>query len=368
MRKSINKIRFHQGLLFAICFLATLNSNAEEIVAKGPPPSPVKVQEVRIVDELPTASMMGTVYSQNQVQLTAGVNGRLEWVAEPGSYLRKGELVAQLELLPLQLRQSERIAQYKRAQINLDYLTKELKRQNELRTKNNTSIIQLEQTQSQVDLAKSDLEIAELQLKQINQQLERATIISPFEGVVTQRLRRAGYDVGRSDVLVQMLDTKHLEIRVAIPVKYLAYTQPGTPVTLSSRDSENSHIVVNANATTIIPTADPLSQTFEMRVEVPSHGIDIWSTGQLVEVQFPIQTKRMTLAVHRDALILRNDGTYVVKIDENNKAHRLKVHVGKGKNNWVSITGEIKQGDRVAIRGAERLTEGQTVTIQTAGK
>ena len=68
--------------------------------------------------------------------------------------------------------------------------------------------------------------------------------------------------------------------------------------------------------------------------------------------------------MHRDALILRKDGTYVVKVGNDNKVHRLQVSVGKGVRDRVSVTGELSDGDKVAIRGAERLNEGQSVVIQ----
>ena len=334
--------------------------------AAEPPPSPVKVAEVKASEKSPTADIMGTVYSRNQVQLSAGVTGKLEWVAEPGTYLKKGDLVAQIELLPLQLRQAEQSAQLKRAQINSQYLERELKRQRELRQKNSASQFQLEQTESQYELAKSDIEIADLQLKQINDQLSRATIRSPFEGVVTERLRRAGFDVGRSDILVQLLDTESLEVRLFVPIKYLAFTKPGSKVTLSSGDF-GQPLSVDAMATTIIPAADPRSQTFEMRVNVPAQGQEYWAAGQLIKVSIPVELQRSALTVHRDALILRRDGTYVVKIDSENTAHRLKVKVGKGQGDWVMIEGDLQQGDQVATRGAERLREGQKVVVQVAG-
>lgn len=336
------------------------------VFAAEPPPSPVKVAEVKASEISPTADIMGTVYSKNQVQLTAGVAGKLEWVAEPGTYLKQGDLVAQIELLPLQLRQAEQTAQLKRARINLQYLERELQRQRELRLKNSASQFQLEQTESQYELAKSDIEIADLQLKQINDQLSRATIRSPFEGVVTERLRRAGTDVSRSDVLVQVLDTESLEVRLFVPVKYLAFTKPGSKVTLSSGEFGQS-LSLDALATTIIPAADPRSQTFEMRINVPNKGQEYWAAGQLIRVSIPVESQRTALTIHRDALILRRDGTYVVKIDEDNTAHRLKVKVGKGNGDWVMVEGDLKQGDQVATRGAERLREGQKVIVQSTG-
>ena len=86
--------------------------------------------------------------------------------------------------------------------------------------------------------------------------------------------------------------------------------------------------------------------------------------GQLVKVTVPIQATKNTLTVHRDALILRKDGTYVVKIDIDNKVHRLPVIVQNGTFDRVSIEGDLKAGDNVAIRGAERLNEGQQVVVQ----
>ncbi len=107
---------------------------------------------------------------------------------------------------------------------------------------------------------------------------------------------------------------------------------------------------------------------FEVRIEIPSHLNEQWAAGQLVKVTVPVQQATPTLTVHRDALILRKDGTYVVKVDAENKATRLLVTVGRGSFDRVSISGktmgELNDGDNVAIRGAERLTDGQTVIIQ----
>ena len=361
LNRSIKVQNWFPYLFAALLITSNLAVNAAEA-----PLSPVAVKQVKSSFSSPTVDIMGTVYSRNQVQLTAGVTGKLEFVAEPGTYLKKGDLVAQIELLPLQLQQAEQSAQLKRAKINLQYLEREVKRQRQLRKNNSASQYQLEQTESQYELALSDIEIADLRLKQINEQLSRATIRSPFDGVVTERMRRTGYDVSRSDVLIQLLDTESLEVRLFVPVKYLAFTKPGSEITLSNAGRGES-LRISATTTTIIPTADPRSQTFEMRANIPSEGASYWAAGQLVKVSIPVEEKRAALTVHRDALILRRDGTYVVRIDPDNTAHRLKVIVGKGSGDWVNVEGDLKQGDRVATRGAERLQEGQKVIVQATG-
>lgn len=328
-------------------------------LAQQAPTKPVQVEQIRESVFTPTVEIVGTIHSRNNVQLTAGVNGRLDWVAEPGTFLQEGEIVAKVDPLPLTLQQAEQQAQINRAQINLRYLERELARLKELRVTNSASQFQLDQTQSQFDLAKADLEIARLRLKQVDDQLSRTEVRAPFSGVITERFREAGGDVNRSDELVQMLDTEHLEGRVFVPVKYLPFVKGSNTITVMGDAHQ-----IEAGIKAIIPAADMRSQSFELRVSLPASANSVWTAGQLIKANLPVQAPKRALTVHRDALILRREGTYVIVIDKDNKAHRHAVKVGQGHDDWVSITGDgLAPGDQVATRGAERLQEGQTVAI-----
>lgn len=351
---TFSRIHYLFGLVTFIVTPLALAQNA-------PPPSPVQVTEVESSIFVPTVDIVGTIYSRNNVKLTAGVGGRLEYVAEPGTFLVKGEEVARIDLLPLELQQAEQQANIKRAKINLEFLSRELKRLTELRQSNSASVFQLDQTQSQYDLAQADLDIAQVRLNQINDQLSRAIVKAPFDGVVTERLREAGSDVNRAEVLVNMLDTENLEGRVFIPVKYLPFLRKSKEVVISSETHQ-----LSAPIKAIIPAADVQSQSFELRVSLPASANEDWTSGQLIKATIPVRAPQETLTVHRDALILRSDGTFVVVIDAENKAHRHAVKVGEGQREKVSISSEqIKAGDRVATRGAERLRDGQSVVIST---
>lgn len=64
-----------------------------------------------------------------------------------------------------------------------------------------------------------------------------------------------------------------------------------------------------------------------------------------------------------DALVLREENTYLFKLDRENKAERIAVEVGAADGNMVEVTGMLKEGERVIIRGAERLESGQKVRL-----
>lgn len=353
INNTVKKIRPLVSILTIGLLFSSVVTYAEQ------PATPVKVETVKHTKLAPSANLLGTVYSRSNVAITAGVNGQLQWIIEPGTFVDEGDILVKMDTLPLELMQLEKQAQIKRETINIRYLQRELARLETLKAQNNAAEFQIDQTKSKYDLANADLEIAELKLKQINDQLKRAHIKAPFAGVITERLEREGTDVNRSQVLLRMLDTENLQVHLYVPIRYLAFINKTKPLNVF-----NDAFTTQAQITAIIPAADPRSQTFELRVTLDAESVQQWTAGELVKVEIPVQADIETLAVHRDALILRRNETYVMKIDSDNIAHKLRVNVGDGQGEWVSIDGELIAGDKVAVRGAERLREGQKVNIQ----
>ena len=75
------------------------------------------------------------------------------------------------------------------------------------------------------------------------------------------------------------------------------------------------------------------------------------------------RAKELALTIPRDALVLRSNGAFVFRINDENKAERIQVEIGDSAGDLVSVSGPLAEGDRVAIRGAENLTEGADVKI-----
>jgi multidrug efflux pump subunit AcrA (membrane-fusion protein) len=69
------------------------------------------------------------------------------------------------------------------------------------------------------------------------------------------------------------------------------------------------------------------------------------------------------LAVSRDALVLREDTTYVFRLAKDNTVARIAVETGTEDGPLVEIKGDIQAGDRVVTRGAERLEDGEAIQV-----
>ncbi len=87
--------------------LVVFGAHAQE----QPPARVVSTVPVRTMSIEPTMMVSGQVQSKYQSNLSTGVDGRLDWIAEPGQQVQAGEVLARLDLKPLQLRASELKAQ-----------------------------------------------------------------------------------------------------------------------------------------------------------------------------------------------------------------------------------------------------------------
>ncbi len=331
---------------------------ATPALAQQPAASVVQIGSVSRIELAPTVAVPGTIYSRNNVQITAGVTGQLQMVAEPGTYIAKGQSIARIDNRPLLLQRAEQEALLARTQINVRQLNSQLRRQLELSDSNLVSEFVIEQTEANRDLAISDANITKVRIRQIDDQIQRANIRAPFAGVVISRLHRAGEDVARGEVLAQMTDIRNMEVRAFVPLKHLPRTVVGATISILATNSR-----FEGRIRSLVPTGDIRSQTFEARIDLPADAADSWTVGQLVSVAVPIRAREVSLTIPRDALVLRKNGSFVFRIKDGNVAEQIAVDVGDSSGDLISVTGQLEDGDSVAIRGAENLNEGTVVKI-----
>lgn len=326
--------------------------------AQQAPTPVVQVAQVSRTELAPTVAVPGTVYSRNEAQITAGVAGQLVWVAEPGTIVEAGEALARVDKETLLLQRAEQEALLARAEINVRQLDSQLRRQRELQDDQLVSEFELEQTEANRDLALSDANITRVRIRQIDDQVRRADVRAPFAGIVISRVRRAGEDVARGEVLGQLTDIRSLEVRAFVPLKHLPRTEVGQSLDIFATDARHPGTI-----RALVPTGDVRSQTFEAHIDLPLDATTDWTVGQLVSVAIPIRPRELALTIPRDALVLRSNGSFVFRINTESKAEQIRVSVGDSSGELIAVTGDLEEGDRVAIRGAENLSEGAEVRV-----
>ena len=259
----------------------------------------------------------------------------------------------------LRLQRERQLAQADRARISYQSLAGEVSRLESLSDTTVIAEIQLDRTRADRDLAQSDLRITEITIRETDNQLQRCVVKAPFSGVVTERLQRAGEDVERSTVLAAMTDTQNLEVRASVPVRYLPRMRVGEIAEVSLNE-----LRLEGRIRKIVPAANSQSQTFEVRLDLPEEAPSVVAAGQLVSVGLPLASST-AMTVPRDSVVLREDGTFVMRINGDETVEQVLIEVTEASGDQVAIRGQLRSGDRIAVRGAEALQDGVLVAVQS---
>ena len=339
---------------------------AEVASAQDRPPASVQVARAQVRELAPSVRAAGLVRSRASADLAASVAGRLQWIAEPGTAVAAGALVARLDTRELALARAEQAARVNRAAVNLKSVERELER---LKASGNAvSRFNVDQAQSNRDLAAADLEVARALLAQTDDQLSRSRITAPFAGVVSDRVRRSGEEVARGEVVARLVNPDELEIRLFVPLRHIRAIQPGHVVDVTA---EGRHFTAAVHS--IVPAGDPRSQSFEVLVKAPPVE-GLLAPGNTVQVVLPLGAPQRRLSVPRDALIIRADGLFVFRVTPDLTAERVEVKSGTADGDWIAVDGKLSAGDTVVVRGGELLRGSEKVQVvgvfedETAGQ
>lgn len=319
-----------------------------------PPPS-VRVARATIQSLAPLTIVPGTVVSRNDAKLAAEVTGRLLDIADVGTRVASGDVVAKIEDTVIRLRKDELQAEVQRAKARLKYLESEERRYVQLAESNLAAATKLEETRSDRDVSRSDLQVAKVRLAQIEDQLARTRIKAPFSGIVVERLMMPGERVDTGENVVRVVDQQHLEVIARAPLEYYSYVHPGQQLELRTGVA-----IASGTVRTVVAVGSEHTHQFELRLDIES---DLFPVGQTLRVSVPMSDVRKALVVPRDALVLRPEGITVFVLDKDQIAKQIPVATGIGAGEQIEVIGGLNDGDTVIIRGNERLRPGQAVSI-----
>jgi RND family efflux transporter MFP subunit len=341
--------------LFTITLLAATALSAQQ----GPPPAPVEVVEAVRTEMTSLSWVPGTIASRNDARIAAEGAGQLIWVAEVGDVVRKGAAVARIDdsALALQLKNDE--AQIKRLEADLAFVEQQLDRQRQLAEEQIISANDLEQTESQRETARQSLEAARVAREQTLFRISRTTVRAPFDGRVVERMQQPGGFTSTGQEVVRLVNVDEIEVRAQAPLSVEPFLTEGMSVAVEGRERRSTGRIDR-----VVRVGDQRSRMFEVRVGL---GGDPWIVGSGVRVALPSSAPRDVVAVPRDALILRSDAIYVFRVGNDGTAERIAVETGIGDSELIEIVGAVGQGDRIVVRGGERLRPGQAVSVAGAG-
>ncbi|WP_100656745.1 efflux RND transporter periplasmic adaptor subunit [Alteromonas flava] len=316
----------------------------------------VHVEKVKSESIVEHVWMPGSVVSRIDANLAAEVPGRIQWMADVGDIIARGDVIAKLDDKRLQLLKGQHEVAIDKWQARVDLLKRKVARFTQMAALNNTSKDQLDDISIELEMAKQELNQSRYDRDLIQYQIDQSQLRAPFTAMVVERLQAPGEYTSIGQTLLRVVDTQNIEVVVRAPLTTLPYLNAGTQVAIEQRNQQSQHPI-----RAIVPVGDEQSRLMEVRIALNA---DSYAIGSAVRVALPHSNAHEGLTVPRDALVLRKSGTFIFQVDEENQARRIPVETGVGQYNRIEVFGAVSDSLPVVVRGAERLREGQKVRFE----
>lgn len=352
-------LRGAAAAIFALALGALAPACHAQAAPDKTPPAIVEVGMATASKLVPQRWVPGSVVSRDDAKIASAEAGRLDFVAEVGTRVKTGERLAKLDDEALRLRHDELLAEVRRTEAQRALAATQLDRLQKLEASNTIAKSQIDEARATLETNAQTTSRARAQLREIEHDISQADVRAPFDGIVTERFAQRGEYLQVGANILHLVDTTHIEARVQAPLAMADKIRPGMQVSLRAGGSEKP-----ASVRAVVPVGDERARQFELRVGVdPSLAL----VGSAVEVALPETGGGAGLAVPRDALVQRQDRTYVIRVSGDNKAEQIPVTAGATSGDLVEVRGALSVGDRLVVRGAERLNAGQFVAVRSNG-
>ncbi|MES2876934.1 MAG: efflux RND transporter periplasmic adaptor subunit [Pseudomonadota bacterium] len=291
----------------------------------------------------------GTIQPVKQSTISAQTSGRIATlVVKAGDKVRAGQLLATIDDRETQTGIQRSQAQVAQAQAELRNAQANFDRTRDLQAKGFVSSAALDTADSQLKgaLAGRDQAGAGARQSALAQGFTRVT--APFEGWVLQTQVDAGDLAVPGKPLLTLYAPLPIRAVVQVPVSRAGVARAAGSVDVFVPNGVGGGQWVRPVSRSVVPNADPVTQTMEWRLELPAEAAKTLLPGEQVRVRFTGgQADRMV--VPGAALLRRGELTAVYAVSGKGfalKAVRLGADHGA---DGVEVLAGLVAGDRVAL-------------------
>jgi RND family efflux transporter MFP subunit len=214
--------------------------------------------------------------------------------------------------------------------------------------------------------ARSRLALAISQAANAEDRLRSAVLTAPAAGVISRRYAQAGDRIDNGKPVVELVDTRILQLSASVPTEWLPELRIGRPVSLTVAQMDSAQ--VSGRISRINPTADPATRQILIYVDVPNPSQTL--VGGLF-VSGRVVTKEAARVVAVPSVAVRYEGEartpYVYAVSGGRVARRaVGVGITDVDAGLVEMTRALAAGDTVIIGPIEGLADGTPVAIGAA--
>jgi RND family efflux transporter MFP subunit len=227
-----------------------------------------------------------------------------------------------------------------------------------------TDRLNLQSRAAAVAVAEANVSSQDNLLKVLRQNRDYASVVAPFDGVITQRNVDVGSlvqgNAASGTFMFEIMQQDVIRVWVYVPQDTAIGVAPGIEAIVRVPELPDREFA--GTVTRIADTLQPGTRTLLTEIDIPNPDGAL-TTGTYCMIELHIPRKTPSLLVSADAIIFDRNGMQVAVVN-NGKAELRKVKVKRDLGTRVEVDSGIKAGDQVILNPPVTLVDGSKVQVR----
>jgi membrane fusion protein, multidrug efflux system len=343
----------------ALLMLAATACKENAANSTAAPSPPVHVESVVVTEQpMPRVLLLtGNLRGQHETDLAANAAGRvLATFVERGAQVKKGDILAKLDIRAASLGAAEAKAAAELARTQASNATRDCERTAKLFQEGSISRAEYDRISDQCRTTPLSVAASEARAQAAAIVVGDGVIRAPFGGVVTERYIEVGQFVRQDTKVVALVDLEQLKLEFTVPETNLSSVKEGNRVSFTVSaypDRSFEGVVKYVGASVRTTTRDLVAEA------VVANPDKLLRPGMFASVV--LQTgDQMTAVVPKLAVVNKDGRTHVLVVADGRVDERV-IQTGTSAGDVIAVTKGLHAGDKVVIKPPEGLRNGQLV-------
>lgn len=336
---------------------------AEDDAAAPPEGAAIGVEVLVVAPEqiAETYTTTGTLVADDRVEIASRLMGYIRDIkVREGSPVKQGQLLLTIDPTEIEAQRAEaeaRVSQARArsAEAHADYERYKTLFEQKLVAANTYTKAELDN-----QVAQEELHAALATLDRVKVQMQYAEIRSPVNGVVVEKLRRAGDLANPGAAILTIENPSNIVLETYIREDQLRHVQPGDEVAVAV---DAVGLRTAGVVTQVVPSGDPATHSYLVKATLRE--LNGARSGMFARSAFSTGTK-WTVLVPDAALVKRADLPGVYIIDGDGIARFRMVRSGRHLDGRTEIIAGLSGGERIVVRADAPVRTGDRVTEKPA--
>ena len=311
-----------------------------------------------------TLVVSGSIGAWQEMSLGVELSGVrvADVLVDVGDTVKAGQVLLRLDARTLEVQARQADAALDQARANLALARSASARGDTLLARNLISTSDNDQLKATLISAEAKLTTAQADRDAARLKLSFATLVAPHAGVISARAVQPGQVVSAGTELLRLIRDGRLEWRAELAERDFARVHEGAVVELTGPDGAP----VQGRVRAVSPALDPQKRTGLVYADLPRPGA--LRAGMFAQGRILLGSVAATV-LPREAIVYRDGLPYVFVLKDGEavtKVVQQRISTGTQQAGMVEVTGGLGPDDRVVVRGAGFLSDGDLVRVAGA--